>query len=97
VIGEIRRGIERLERRDSDQATVFARWLDELRSSFADRILPIDAEIAERWGRIDARTPVPVEDGLMAATAIEGDLVFVTRNISAVARSGARLLDPWSA
>jgi hypothetical protein len=46
--------------------------LDELRVAFADRILPIDAEAAERWGAIDAVTPVPVEGGLMTATAIAG-------------------------
>jgi predicted nucleic acid-binding protein len=96
VVGEIRRGIERLARRDPEQAAVFAAWLDDLRVAFADRILPIDAEVAERWGAIDAVTPVPVEDGLMAATAIAGDLVFVTRNVTHVDRSGARLLNPWS-
>lgn len=97
VVGEIRRGIQRLERRDAKQAAVFATWLDELRQGFGDRVVPIDAEIAEQWGSIDAGAPVPVEDGLMAATAIVRDMVFVTRNVSDVARSGARLLDPWSA
>lgn len=97
MIGEIRRGIDRLARRDPDQAALLAAWLDELRSAFSDRVVPIDAEIAERWGRISARSPVPVEDGLMAATAIVRGLVFVTRNTSDVADTGAELLDPWSA
>jgi hypothetical protein len=30
---------------------VFTTWLEELRSRFADRILPVDARVAEQWGR----------------------------------------------
>jgi toxin FitB len=46
-------------------------------------------------GRIDAGAPTPVEDALMAATAIVHGLVFVTRNVAHVAHTGARLLNPW--
>lgn len=95
VLGEIRRDIERLRGRDAAQAAVFEAWLGELRSRFGDRIVPIDAEIAEEWGRINAVDPVPVEDGLMAATAKVRGMVFVTRNVADVARTGARLLNPW--
>jgi predicted nucleic acid-binding protein len=95
VIGEIRRGIERLRVRDPAQAGVFERWLSELREHFGDRIVPIDAAVAEEWGRINAADPVPVEDGLMAATAKVRGMVFVTRNVGDVARTGVALLDPW--
>lgn len=95
VLGEVRRGIERLRVRDPDQAEVFERWLGELRHRFADRIVPIDTEIAEEWGRITAVTPVPVEDGLMAATAKVRGMVFVTRNVGHVTGTGANLLNPW--
>lgn len=74
---------------------MFEAWLGELRSRFGDRIVPIDAEIAEEWGRINAVDPVPVEDGLMAATAKVRGMVFVTRNVADVARTGALLLNPW--
>jgi predicted nucleic acid-binding protein len=96
VIGEIRRGIARLERRDPEQARAFEDWLEELREQFADRIVPIDADIADCWGRLDAHGPVPVEDGLMAATAIVRDLVLVTRNVADIERTNARVLDPWN-
>lgn len=95
VVGEIRRRVERLRQRDPAQAGVFEIWLDELQRHFAERVLPIDLETAEEWGRISAGDPVPVEDGLMAATAKVRDMVFVTRNTADVARTGVRLLDPW--
>ena len=42
VTGEIRQGIERLRRRDSHQAKILERWLEDIVTSYADRILPID-------------------------------------------------------
>lgn len=95
VLGEIHRGIERLRDRDPAQAGVFERWLEELRRHFDDRIVAIDTEIAEEWGRINAAGPVPVEDGLMAASARVHGMVFVTRNVAHVARTGVPLFNPW--
>lgn len=96
VVGEVRQGIERLRnRRDRRQANLFERWLVVLKEEFADRVLPVSIAIAERWGLLNARQPLPVIDGLLAATAIEHDLVFVTRDSGPFATSGARLLSPW--
>lgn len=95
VIGEIRRGIEMRRRRDAPQAAALERWLDDLRDRFGDHVVAIDAAIAERWGELSAGDPVPIEDGLMAATAIVHDMVFVTRNVADVARTGVRILNPW--
>ena len=96
VAGEVRQGIERLRRRgDADQASVFEQWLAELKEGFADRLLPISTVVAERWGQLNAVKPLPVIDGLLAATAIEHDLTLVTREGRGLASSGARLLDPW--
>ena len=98
MIGEIRQGIERLRRgRDRAQAELFDGWLSRLKQEFGDRLLPVSARVAERWGRINATTPLPVIDGLLAATAIEHDLTLVTRERRALTGSGARLLDPWHA
>ena len=96
VLGEIRRGITRLERRDPEQAAALDQWLDGLQRGFADRTIPIDAEIAERWGGLDAGSPIPVEDGLMAATALVRGLTFVTRNVADVERAGVVVLNPWT-
>lgn len=95
VIGEIRQGIEGLRRRDPIQAGHLENWLAELRRRYADRILPIDEEVAEEWGRINAPDPISSRDGLMAATAKVRNMTFVTRNTADVERSDVRLLNPF--
>jgi hypothetical protein len=94
VLGELRRGIESLRRRDPTSAVALEQWLGRLVEGFADRILPVDAAVADRWGALNVPDPVPTVDGLLAATALVHDLVLVTRNVRDVAGTGARLLDP---
>ena len=96
VVGEIRQGVERLRlRRDAKQADVIDAWLATLTTQFAERVLPVTTAVAERWGALNASRPLPVVDGLLAATAIEHDLTLVTRDTRAVQGTGARVLDPW--
>jgi predicted nucleic acid-binding protein len=95
VLGEVRTGIERLRRRDPAQAATLERWLHGLYDAFADRIIPIDGAIAEDWGSLNAADPMPLVDGLMAATARVRRMVLVTRNVAHVARPGVRVLNPW--
>lgn len=97
VIGEVRRGAERSRRRDPQQASVYQTWLEAVARDYADRILPVDAEIAEEWGQMSLPDPVPIVDGLMAATAKVRGMTFVTRNTTDVARTGVRLLNPFDA
>ena len=96
VVGEIRQGIERLARRDLAQAEIFEQWLSRLVHAYEDRIIPITGRVAEAWGRLNVPDPVPVVDGLMAATALVHDWTLVTRNVDDVASTGVRLLDPFS-
>ncbi len=96
VVGEVRRGIERLRRRDPQQATRLEERLRQLQCSMTGRILPVSLAIADRWGRINVPNPFPVVDGLLAATALEHDLILVTRNVRDVERSGVRLLNPFA-
>ncbi len=96
VVGEIRQGIERLRRRDPAQAAVYEAWLAALRRDYADRILPVTADIAEAWGRLNVPDSVPVIDGLLAATAQVWAFTLVTRNIADLARTGVRLLNPFA-
>ena len=97
VVGEIVQGVERLRRRDPDQARVYDEWLVQLRTDFAHRILPVDVAVAEEWGRMTARDPLPVIDGLLAATAKVRGWTLVTRNIKDVDRSGVMFIDPFAA
>jgi predicted nucleic acid-binding protein len=95
VIGEIRQGIERLRRRDPTQAEAYEAWLSTLLRDYADRIVPVTAEVAQEWGRLNVPDPLPVIDGLLAATAKVQGWTLATRNTADLARSGVRLLNPF--
>ena len=97
TLGEIRKGVEKLDggRRRSRIAT----WLEtELPAWFEDRVLPVDAHVADEWGRMTARLsrPIPAIDSLIAATAIRHRLAIVTRNESDFAHTGMDILNPWN-
>jgi predicted nucleic acid-binding protein len=96
TLGEIRKGIERLRVRDVPQAHTFATWLTELERRFAQRILPVDTPIAQEWGRLNALTPRPTVDSLIAATAIVHDLTVVTRNTADFEGCEVSLMNPWN-
>ncbi len=96
TIGEIRKGT--LSHPDAVRRAKLEAWLTgELVVRFADRVLAIDVAVAERWGRLAAmaRRPLPVIDGLLAATAQQHDLTLVTRNVIDVAGTGVSVLNPW--
>jgi len=95
ILGEIRRGVELACRRDPDKASVLEAWLGEVVSAFGDRLLPVDAAVADEWGRMSAIRPVPVIDALLAATAKAHGLTLVTRNEADVAGLGVQVLNPF--
>jgi len=95
TLGEIRTGIDRLRDRDAAQAEVFARWLGELRNRFVDRILPVDARVADEWGRLNASASRNTVDSLIAATARVHELTVVTRNTKDFQSCDVLLLNPW--
>ena len=97
--GEIRKGIERLP--NSRKRKRIEAWLNnELRRRFAGRFVPISDEVAERWGLESAKaeqrgTPLPVIDGLIAATGLVHGMTVVTRKTDDISQTGVQLLDPW--
>ena len=95
-VGELRRAVEAVRGRDPAEAAAMERWLVRLVDSHAERILPVDPLVAERWGRLAAIRTDSVIDTLMAATALEHGLVLVTRNVRAVAWTGVSYLDPFA-
>lgn len=71
----------------------------DLPNYFIGRLLGIDEQVADRWGRVQASAArtLPVLDGLLAATALQHDLTLVTRNIKDFAGLGVQLVSPWDA
>jgi predicted nucleic acid-binding protein len=97
VLAEIRHGIELLRRRDPEQAKSLDRWFSRMRTRLENRVLSIDEPIAEAWALLRIPNPVPLIDGLLAATAKVHGLTLVTRNVVDIARTGVMVLDPFSA
>ena len=99
TLGEIRKGITAL--RDPGRRVALEAWLDgDLAVRFARRILPVDQAVADRWGRMAAEAkvaglPLPVLDGLLAATAMQHDLTLVTCNTKDVLRTRVPVFNPW--
>ena len=96
VAGEIRQGIERLRPRNLQRAVALERWLEEILTSFGERVLPVVERVAQVWGRMNAREPLAVIDSLLAATAEAHGLTLVTRNLKDIKRSGVRCLNPFA-
>ena len=97
TLGEIRKGVEGVA--DDRRRQVLIDWLEtDLPTYFTGRILPVDVAAADRWGRLVAAAgrPLPAIDSLLAATALEHDLVLVTRNARDFAGLPVRIFDPWA-
>jgi len=96
TLGEIEHGIMRIRGRgDHGQALGLERWLREVELGFADRVLPVTLPVASAWGRQQHSQPLPVIDGLIAATAKVNGLTVVTRNAKDFERSGVQVLNPF--
>ncbi len=97
TIGEMRKGIEIKRLVDADSAFRIGKWMDGIELTFADRLLPINVEVAKKWGVFSADRSRPVIDTLIAATASIHALTLVTRNASDFEGLGISLIDPWRA
>lgn len=95
-VGELRKGIESIRRRDPRSAIRLDAWLGQVLAHYRERILPVDPFIADAWGRMCVPDPLPAVDGLMAATAQVHGLTLVTRNVRHVANTGVPLIDPFT-
>jgi predicted nucleic acid-binding protein len=99
TLGEIRKGVAGLTQ--GRRRTHLEAWIDVgLRARFSGRILPIDFDIADRWGLLAAKAKrkgivLPIIDGLLAATAIHHNLTIVSRNARDFAGTQAAVLNPW--
>ncbi len=99
-LAELRHGIERMDK--GGRKTGLDIWLTEqLAPRFEERLLLVDTDTADRWGRIVARSqavgrPIGAMDAFLAAHAQQHQLTLVTRNISDFEATGVRLFNPWN-
>jgi toxin FitB len=100
TLAELRSGVAALamgRRRDRLEA-----WLaHDLPMRFEGRVLPVDAAIADGWGRITASTKatgrsIHAMDAFLAATAHVHQLTLVTRDVLDFQAAGTPVLCPWS-
>jgi predicted nucleic acid-binding protein len=95
VLGEIRKGVELARSRDPDKTASLEPWLRQVETAFGTRVLGIDNAVSDQWGRMSAIRPIPVIDGLLAATAVTNGLTLVTRNDRDIAGLGATVLNSF--
>ena len=96
TIGELRRGVELIRHQgDHRQAQLLEQWLAEVLQTYGDRVLNLDGDAAQIWGRLRVPNPHNAIDKQIAAIALLHDLTVVTRNIDAFAGCGVRLLNPF--
>jgi toxin FitB len=100
-LAEISRGIGLMD--GGRRKDALAEWLEhDLVDRFAGRVLPVDEKAAFAWGDMMAAARrqglgLASMDGLLAATALAGELTLVTRNIKDFSSLPIILLDPWTA
>ena len=97
TLGELRKGIEGVA--EAERRMALTDWLEtDLPGFFAGRILPIDVQVADRWGRLVAAAgrPLPAIDSLLGATAAQHGLSMVTRNARDFADLGLDVINPWA-
>lgn len=97
TLGELRKGIEGVT--DTKRRLALNDWLEsDLPAFFVGRILPVDAQVAERWGRLVAAVgrPLPAIDSLLGATAAQHGLSMVTRNGKDFSDMGLEVINPWA-
>ncbi len=89
---EIETAAARLGRKDRAAGLQVRDWIDQnVVPAFDGRVLAIDAAIVRRRAQLPYAN---TRDGLLAATALEHGLTFVTRRVTAFRAGRVKLLNP---
>jgi len=96
ILGELYIGILALPR--GRKRIQLEQWFDALVRTID--CLPWDATIARRWALlvVDLKRrgePLPLLDGMIAATALHHDLTIASRNTRDFKRAGVKVLNPF--
>ena len=101
TIGEIKTGIEKLDDTNK-RKNILLNWLNkELIPRFNNKIINIDLEIMQEWGKLYAKLkkegkPIPLMDSLIASTAISKNLILVTRNEKDFYNLNISIINPFN-
>jgi predicted nucleic acid-binding protein len=96
TIGEIQAGIELTRTQDKKKAEILEQWLQSI--SNLHNVLPMTGLTFRLWAKLmHSQTNTVREDAMIAATAIEKDLIVVTRNTKDFKRFKLQLLNPFEA
>ena len=99
TIGEIKSGIEKLDR--GHKKSKLLHWLEnDLLIRFQGRIISIDTEIMLQWGVIQNRLkqigkPLPIMDSLIGATSQVKNLLLLTRNEKDFRNLDVKIVNPF--
>lgn len=99
TIGEIEKGIYQLPA-SKKRVKLEAWFFDKLVPNFRGRIINIDRKLITTWAKMIAGLKAqgilrPSFDSLLEATALEHDLILVTRNVKNFKGSSVTILNPW--
>jgi predicted nucleic acid-binding protein len=95
TLGELRKGVVAQQSKNPAFAKQLAAWVDGIETIFIDRLLPVDAAVAARWGELSGGQILPVIDTLIAATALVHGLMVVTRNTKDFAATSVAFVNPF--
>jgi len=96
TISELSGWVASVRRRDPVQGELLAGWLnDDLLVEYADRIIPIDVEVALITGPLHVPDPRDYRDSFIAACAIRHHLTVVTRNVHDFVPMGVPVINPF--
>jgi len=97
VLGELYLGVVALPA--GRRRAQLEQWFDSIAKAID--CLPWDAAVSRQWARLVVALkkkgkPVPVLDGMIAATALEHGLTVATRNVSDFKQTGVKVVDPFA-
>jgi predicted nucleic acid-binding protein len=97
TLGELRKGIEGIA--ELRRRLAMSDWLEvKLPAFFNGRILSVDHQVSDRWGRLAAKAgrPIAAIDSLIGATASHHGLSLVTRNTKDFESLNLEIINPWN-